>query len=74
MIVLWIYRSGALATIRLYAFVWAKRKLPQVFYGATQTLCKLSVSLPELVIRLEAIEIALLLRIYNLSNGLVVPA
>lgn len=47
---------------------------PQVFYGATQTLCKLSVSLPELVIRLEAIEIALLLRIYNLSNGLVVPA
>ncbi len=74
MIVLWIYRSGALATIRLFAFVWANASYPQVFYGATQTLCKLSVSLPELVIRLEAIEIALLFRIYNLSNGLVVPA
>ena len=74
MIVLWIYRSGALAAIRLYAFVWANASYPQVFYGAIQTLCKLSVSLSELVIRLEAIEIALLLRIYNLSNGLVVPA
>lgn len=74
MIVLWIYRSDALATIRHYAFYWASTSYPQAFYGSTQTLCKLSVSLPKLVIRLEAIEIALLLRIYNLSNGLVVPA
>jgi len=44
MIVLWIYRFGALAAIRLYAFVWANASYPQVFYGAIQTLCKLSVS------------------------------
>ena len=39
MIVLWIYRSGALATIRLYAFVWAKRQLPpSVLRGNPNTL------------------------------------